>query len=269
MICLNNLKIISCGTKYRHKKGFTFSKSTYPDYYLFLFFRTDFISWTKDGNRIGEAYSYILHPPHSKVFHTNTPEAKTGFTNDWVYLKGSYVDELVKKMNILTNVIVPTYDTNKIPDIIQQIGRELPTDYIYKDEYMCSLVTELFIELARNDEKQYVIHDKNAYNAINKARDTMMDNYKNKWTLKSLAKLSGFSQSYFLSLYKSFYKKSPVDDLIDHRIVQAKLMLESNMMNINEIATECGFSTLYYFSRIFRQRTGLSPTEYKKSRNRL
>jgi len=163
---LNEVEIMSCGTKYRHKKDFTFTQSTYPDYYLFLFFHTKFISHTRDGNRIGEAYSYILHPPHSKIYHTNTTDAKTGFTNDWIYLKGSYVDELVKKMNILTDVIVPTYDTSTITEIIQHIQQELPNDYLYKGEYIKSLVTNLFIELARNDDRQYITRDKDAYNTV-------------------------------------------------------------------------------------------------------
>lgn len=260
---MKDVKIMSCGTKYKHKKGFTFSQSTYPDYYLFLFFQTKFISYTKDGNKIGEAYSYILHPPHSKIYHTNVPDAQTGFTNDWIYMKGDYIDELVSKMNIITNAIVPTYDTSTISEIIHQIQQELPNNYLYKDEYIHSLVTALFIELARNDEKQYISQDKDSYNTISKVKKTMMQNYKNKWSLQSLSKLSGFSQSHFLMLYKKFYRKSPIDDLIDFRIIQAKFMLESNMLNINEIAIECGFNTPYYFSRIFKQRTGMSPSEYQ------
>lgn len=264
---MEKVKVMSCGTRTSNKKGFTFSKSTYPDYYLFLFFHTGFISHTKDGKKTGEAYSYILHSPHSRIYHTNTPGSKAGFTNDWLYLKGSYVDELVKRMNVPTDTIVPTYYTNTITDIIQHLQRELLSDYPHKDEYIKSLVTNLFIELARNNDgaRDYGSHDKDVFNTIERIKTTMLENYKDKWTLASLSKLSGFSQSYFLSLYKKFYKKSPIDDLIDHRVLQARFMLESNMISISEIAVECGFNTPYYFSRMFRQRTGVSPTEYQAS----
>lgn len=262
---MKDLKVISCGTQYKHKKDFTFSQSTYPSCFLFLFFQTKFISYTKDGLRMGEPYSYILHPPYSKVYHTNVPESAVGFTNDWLYLKGSYIEKIVSDMNILTDIIVPAYSSNIITQIIQQIQREVSNDYIYKNEYIESLITNLFIELARNDNRKCISQSKNSYNIIIEARKTMMENYSDKWTLKSLSRLSGLSPSYFLSLYKRIYNKSPIDDIIDYRVLQSKFMLESGMMNVNEISTECGFSTPYYFSRIFKKKNGMSPTEYQSA----
>ena len=91
----------------------------------------------------------------------------------------------------------------------------------------------------------------------------MLENYKSKYTLSALAKLSGFSVSYFLSLYKKIYGVSPIDELIDYRILQSKAMLESNIISISEIAERCGFSGLYYFSRIFKRKVGMTPTQYR------
>lgn len=260
---MQNVEVISCGTKCKHKKGFKYSQSSSKDCYLLLVFETSFISYTKDGIREGEAYSYILHPPQCKIFHTDTPDSKTGFTNDWMYLKGEYVDFLTEKFQIQTNVIIPTFGTKKISDIISQIQKELLGNDSFKEDYIKSLVTTLFIELARSDQIVLLNQDKDAYSNINGVKKTMLKNFKNRWTLSELAALSSFSQSHFLTLYKQLYGKSPIDDLIDHRIDQAKIMLEGNMMNINEIATECGFNTPYYFSRTFKKRTGLSPSQYQ------
>ena len=265
---MEDLLVLTCGINYRHIKGFTFldDDRAFKDCYIFAFFKTDFISMTKNGICNGNAYSYILHSPYSKVYHTNTPDSKTGFTNDWMYLRGTYVDELIKRMNIATDTIIPMqYNNDSITKIIYKLQSELPEDLPFKNERIKTLTTDLFIELARNNWKSNMPVSENEFAAINKVRKIIQKDFKNKWTLSSMSKLSQYSSSYFLYLYKKCYGKSPVDDLIDYRITQAKFMLESNTMTISEIADECGFSTLYYFSRIFKQKTHLSPTEYRQS----
>ncbi len=259
----NNLNVLMCGTRYKHKKGFEFTESLFPDSWLFLFFHTDFVCGTKYGKQQGGAYSYILYPPHSDVYHTNTDNSKTGFCNDWIYLNGSFVQKISKEKNIPLNVIVPFYNIDGITKIIDDINYELSNNFLYKEERIRVLVTDLFIELARNDAGKYIDSGVDTYAILNEVRRKMLENYKSKYTLSALAKLSGFSVSYFLSLYKKIYGVSPIDELIDYRILQSKAMLESNIISISEIAERCGFSGLYYFSRIFKRKVGMTPTQYR------
>lgn len=49
------------------------------------------------------------------------------------------------------------------------------------------------------------------------------------------------------------------------RILRARTLLTDTDLPISEIAAQCGFETLSYFSRIFRQDVGLSPTDYRKT----
>jgi transcriptional regulator GlxA family with amidase domain len=48
------------------------------------------------------------------------------------------------------------------------------------------------------------------------------------------------------------------------RIDNAKNLLSSTELPISEVGILCGFSDSLYFSRIFRQKTGCSPTEYRR-----
>ena len=50
------------------------------------------------------------------------------------------------------------------------------------------------------------------------------------------------------------------------RLSKAKLLLRDSNKSIEEIATECGFSSANYFGLIFKKEVGLSPLNYKKTR---
>ncbi len=91
------------------------------------------------------------------------------------------------------------------------------------------------------------------------------NNYKNpKLSIAVLAQLCNISEIYFRRLFSKHFGISPKQYLINLRIERAKQLLSEGALKINVIATECGFSGQYHFCRIFKEKTGLTPTEYMK-----
>lgn len=83
-------------------------------------------------------------------------------------------------------------------------------------------------------------------------------------TIATLAEKCNMSEVYFRRLFLSRMGVPPKQYLIDVRIEKAKQLLADGVLKVNAIAEECGFSNPYHFSRIFRQKTGQTPTEYMK-----
>ena len=85
-------------------------------------------------------------------------------------------------------------------------------------------------------------------------------------TISNIAKDFHISRNYLYTLFKREYGVSPQDYLISYRIEMAKKLLKNtrDSLSINEIASSTGFDNPLYFSRIFRNRTGMSPSEYRK-----
>ena len=82
--------------------------------------------------------------------------------------------------------------------------------------------------------------------------------------LRQLLELSCLSQA---TLYRAFKKETgmtPVEYKNHIRIQQAKSMLRTEEYTINEISDFLGFDSIYYFSRIFRQFTSMSASEYRR-----
>ena len=67
-----------------------------------------------------------------------------------------------------------------------------------------------------------------------------------------------------MMLFKEHTGKSAIDYIIHLRIETAKNLLKKTTYTINEISSKVGFKNPLYFSRKFKEKTGVSPSEYKK-----
>ena len=75
----------------------------------------------------------------------------------------------------------------------------------------------------------------------------------------------GRSEPYFRRLFRRVYGQTPGGYLTDLRIRRAQELLQTGEMSVTETALASGYSDVYYFCRVFRQKTGLTPTEYKRN----
>ena len=80
-----------------------------------------------------------------------------------------------------------------------------------------------------------------------------------------LSDLCGVSYSYFKRLFIMKFNISPVKYITKKRISYACDLLVSNKYSVSDIASMTGYSDIYYFSRVFKENTGMSPSEYKKA----
>ncbi len=83
-------------------------------------------------------------------------------------------------------------------------------------------------------------------------------------TNSALAKECNVSEIYLRKLFTETYKLSPKQYLLDIRINKAKQLLSDDFLKINAVALQCGFTNQYHFCRIFKKKTGFTPSEYSK-----
>lgn len=100
---------------------------------------------------------------------------------------------------------------------------------------------------------------------ILKAQKHIMENYAMDLSLETLAAVAGLSPSYFGSVFKAILGKSPIDYLTDYRISLAKKYLLETGYNVCQVANLVGYEDVYYFSSVFKHRTGISPSQFMAS----
>lgn len=92
----------------------------------------------------------------------------------------------------------------------------------------------------------------------------MRKNYNRELSNDALAEISGCSTVYFRKLFTEVYGSSPISYLHTLRTEKAKELLCSNCGSVGAVALAVGYKNIYDFSRAFKRRTGMSPTEFVK-----
>lgn len=83
-------------------------------------------------------------------------------------------------------------------------------------------------------------------------------------TVTSLAKRANLHTDYFSRLFHQHTGERPVKYIHEKRIERAQYLMVTTQMTFSEIATQTGFENVFYFSKIFKKITGMSPGNYKK-----
>lgn len=81
----------------------------------------------------------------------------------------------------------------------------------------------------------------------------------------NLGRLCGITETHFRRLFKRVYGTSPVKFVNKLRVERAEQLLSGTDIPISEISGMAGYNDVYYFSRRFKEITGVSPGAFRKS----
>lgn len=87
-------------------------------------------------------------------------------------------------------------------------------------------------------------------------------------TIDDIASAASISRSECFRCFSGFCQVSPIEYLNRYRLQNAAQKLASGTASISDITFQCGFSSISYFGKAFRKMYGLSPSEYRKKRDR-
>ncbi|MCQ6559559.1 response regulator [Paenibacillus mendelii] len=97
-----------------------------------------------------------------------------------------------------------------------------------------------------------------------KAKQHVRDYLSEGVSLQSVADYLGMNASYFSRWFKYSTNGNFVDFLKECRIEKAKELISQGTHNLQEISKLIGYADVKHFYRVFKERTGYSPSEYKK-----
>ena len=103
---------------------------------------------------------------------------------------------------------------------------------------------------------------------INKVIDYIQANLKSSITLDSLATQANFSKYHFHRIFSSVMGETLGHFIQRIRVEKAAAYLINNPnLSVTEILLECGFTSCAHFSRVFKERFNISPTQWRNKNN--
>lgn len=121
----------------------------------------------------------------------------------------------------------------------------------------------LFMHYSRRTEPEKNLHAM----YVDKAVSYIETNYSYPVTVEDIAAYVGISRSHLFRSFQNYMSKSPKDFLTGYRIKQACHLLRETDLSVSAIAYSVGFENNLYFSKAFRKQKGVSPSEYRKTKN--
>ena len=200
---------------------------------------------------------------HALVFHPDlihgTPLA--GFINDYHFF--SY--------NTNEALHLSERERHIVLDCFSKIEYELQQNIDKHSKKLIASNIELFLNYCeRFYDRQFITRD-NANKGILEKFEELLNGYfssdkPQKYGLPSVAYFADelhLSANYFGDLIKKETGKSAKEYVLDKIIVIAKNKTFDTTKTVNEIAYELGFKYPQHFTRLFKNRTGFSPNEYR------
>ena len=167
--------------------------------------------------------------------------------------------------------ILEHFDRTEIALCLRNILREMELKNTgYEDvcqAYMEILIVRLMRQMALTvPVAPQVVHSNRQCAAVRRYIDL---HYKEPLTLELLAEEAHMNKYYLSHVFKEEYGIPPINYMIDRRISESKYLLTETDLSMSQIARLLGFSSLSYFSQVFRKTQGISPMEYRNNAREL
>jgi AraC-like DNA-binding protein len=96
--------------------------------------------------------------------------------------------------------------------------------------------------------------------------ERLVENLQHDWTVEELSRAIGISAPYLQRLFKSTVGTPPITYLRDLRLDKARELLEAEdkFYRVSEIGCKVGMSSKSHFTRDFKKKFGVTPSEYRK-----
>lgn len=191
---------------------------------------------------------------------------------DWIVLNR---EDLAKLTDILRRNEQPVWKVgSSLKDCFVQIGKLIKlNDKKFRDTRIKILINEILIQLLelftleKPELNDSLIQSRRSVDIFLVNLDEML--YE-EWTLNKMAEYCGLGTTQFSKYCQAITNSTPMNYLNQRRIKTAWDLLSSSQdKSITDIAFECGFSSIQYFSQVFRKHYKLSPTEFREKNKNL
>ena len=212
--------------------------------------------------RVEAGQVFLLFPG---VWHRYRPVKSVGWDEYWVRFKGEAADRIMGNFFSSESAVIRVGFRQELRNLIQSIAGTMAKGKPGSLQVAGARTMEA-LALMRMYAMTYRRLDRETAGKIQRASQYLVKHCREPIDMEALAAQLGLSYSNFRSLFKRYTGVAPHNFLIDARLDLARHWLIDSDRPIGEIADVIGFSSVYYFSRLFKKRIGCPPSAYRERR---
>lgn len=239
------------------------SKSHYHDFFeLYYLEKGERFHIIRDSVFTIHPGQFVIFAPY--VMHHSYGAEDVSFRRILLYFRPSEMQsqELIKAVEAGSGIYT-TDSKNRytIHQLMELILREEEQESPFKDEYMHNLLNILLVTILRQVPKP--IQHMNQ-TLIGQVIDYIHNNYYEDISLDLLSRRFYVSPYYLCREFKRCTNRTIIQYINVTRIMNAQRKIMETDKSITEIGNITGFSNITHFNRVFKQYTGLTPSQYRK-----
>lgn len=258
------MQVTNVGYNHFHDADFFINRPNGSGDYLMLLLKTPATFIINGVEQHAEANSAFL-------YNKGTPQIYKAcgarFGNDWFHFLPDN-NEDVKFLDALDtpyDKLIKLDSTSELSVLVSMMSHENYSKNIFKADSVDLLIKLFFIKL---NEKIHSYTNENLgswHEKMSILRTNIYNMPSHDWNIDGLAHMLTMSRSSFQHMYKKVFGTTPMNDVITSRTEYAKYLLSSTDYSVAHIAQMCGYSSDIHFMRQFKQKTGITPSEYRTS----
>lgn len=258
-----DLSCYTCGIE-RCSQGHSYGPTVRSGYLFYLIL---------EGEGIFQIHNnvYKMHPGEGfLIIPNNLVRFEASLDNPWTYLwiglTGSQIDNYLQNTSI--NEYNPVFRF-KMNDEIYKYAEKVIITYQRYPYNTLKLTSNLYrfldIFCTYYPSSEESNKHKNDRDILESAVHIINNNYYyNELTIDSISAQLHINRSCLYRIFKARLGQSPQQYLIQYRLDRAKDLIENKDLPLNLIANSVGYKDPLSFSREFKHKIGISPSEYKK-----
>ncbi|BCJ96103.1 hypothetical protein acsn021_36720 [Anaerocolumna cellulosilytica] len=253
--------------------GYGYIKTSFPYYYELAGLKAYCLIYTESGTGLYtiDNNSYSLSTGSLVFINCQQKHRIEIKQSPWQYrvyfMSGQPLPYLYKAITSEGNPVYSFKPVSSVPNKLLKLYGLLDSgnaNYFLHSKFLLDILLETILEKKQAEEQsahlpEYLIKIKQCFD----------ENYNTKYSLDSLEETFHISKFQLCREFTAAYGVSPIHYLNTVRINAAKEALVYTDKRINEIGRSTGFDNTNHFIRLFKQKTGVTPLNYRKAEIRL
>lgn len=260
------MEIVSIGYNHKHGKDFVIDRPDGTCSYLLLLIKTSAVFRMDGEESTISQNSFVLYEPFAPQYYR---ALDAFYINDYIHF---FLNDNEKKIlqahDFPRNKPVHIAELKDISLLVRNMCGEFFSSNLFKDSSINAyfrIILNKLSERCVSKNCASFLHQGTHFEKLLWLRECIYRKPSDEWSIDKMAKEIFLSNSRFQHLYAETFGVGVKKDILHARIQYACTLLRSTDHPIDQISAMCGFESINYFFRKFKEIVGVTPRTYQKN----